>query len=191
MAAALTAGCGSSSRDSPAAATPAPAVDGSGAGVDAMTDRLQDLAREKEAARRAGDTNRAERLEQTMRALEREQDEAVEAEFAPTAFDSAVDTLPLREPPLYVRQFVLEDGSHELVVRVKPRRFLCETSAEQRVAAVRAYFTAAERIMRESGIGDFTLTVDAVRETAEVRPLAEASARGVRLTGRGRDTRSC
>lgn len=117
--------------------------------------------------------------------------EALEEEFAQTPFGGAVDELPLRKPPLHVQQFVLEGDSHDLVVRVAPRRFLCDLSAEQRVTAVRAYFTAAERVMRDAGVRDFRLTVDAVRDTGEVRPLARASERGVHLTARGRDTRSC
>lgn len=185
----LLGACGGGGDD---AATPAaPPIDASEESVDAVADHLRALGREKEAARRAGDARTMERLERAMQEIERAQDAAMDAQFATTPFEDAVDQLPLRRPPLFVEQLLLEDGTHDLVVRVKPRRFLCGLTAAERTAAVRGYFEAADRIMRKAGIDDFALTVDGVRETGEVRPLARAGERGVSLTRRGRDTSSC
>lgn len=183
--------CGTTDRaDGPAAIAPASTVDGSEESMDAVAEQLADLGNQKDAAQRGGNAQLAEQLEQTMQGIERAQDEALEEEFAGTPFDRATDDLPLGEPPLFVEQLVL-DGTRHLVVRVKRKRFLCAKSENARLAAVQAYFEDADRVMREAGVKDFTLTVDAVRETAVVRPLARAATGGVRLTDRGRDTRAC
>ena len=187
------AGCGttSSSDDPTAAATPTPAVGTDEKSVEAVEAHLQDLARRKEAAKRAGDTKAVEELEQAMQKIEREQEAAHEKEFGTaTPFDRAVDSLPLNEPPLYVEQFVLDD-SNELVVRVRARRFFCGRAPEQRLAAVRAYHALAERAMRSEGIEDFAMIVDGLRETGVVKPLARAEKDVVSLTARGRGTGPC
>lgn len=127
LAAIVLAGCGTTgSSDEPtAAATPAPAVGTDDKSVEAVEAHLQDLAGRKDAARKAGDTKAMEQIEQAMQKIEREQEAAYQEEFGTdTPFDRAVDSLPLDKPPLYVEQFVLDDA-HELVDRVRPKRFFC------------------------------------------------------------------
>ena len=179
------AACGTTgSADPPAAATPTVTVGTDDASEDAIADQLSELARRKEAAVRAGDTQTADQLEQAMRDIERAEMNAIEAETA-DPYNSAIDQLPLKEPPLHVQQFELDD-SHELVVRTDRKRFLCATSADQRLAAIEAYYELADKAMRDRGIDDFELIVDTASETGQMRPLAKAGPKGVRLTARGR-----
>lgn len=187
----LTGACGGAG-DGAAAGAPVatpPPIGTDERSVEAAEEYVQGLARRKEAARRAGDLERAERLERAMQAVEQAQEEAFDAETdEDRPFDEAVDRLPLREAPLHIEQFVLEDGSHELVVRTS--RFFCIRGAE-RLAAVRTYHDRARAIMRTHGIDDFALVVDEARETGEVKPLARARGRVVRLTARGRGAGRC
>lgn len=192
-AAAVLAGCGTTGSEGPRfEATPSatPRIGGDEDSLEQVTDRLQQLARRKDRARRAGDHETAERLEQAMRDLERAQDEALDAESGATPYDEAVDALPLREPPLYVEQLLLDD-SHELVVRTRARRFFCGRTPRQRLAAVRAYYERAQSEMSARGIDDFALVVDGLRETGDIKALARGEAGKVSLTARGRGPGPC
>ena len=185
----MLAGCGGG--DPPAPAQPTPTIATDEESVEAIEAHLQELTRRKEAAKRAGDTAEVDRLEKEMQAIERELDAAVEEEFASdSGYEKALDRLPLHVPPLYVDQLVVDD-THELVVRVKERRFLCEGSPDERLAAVRSYYEAAREEMEAQGVTDFVMVVDGLRETGVVKPLARASADGVSLTARGRDAGRC
>jgi hypothetical protein len=191
LAALLLAGCGTTgSEDEPKqAATPAVGTDEQS--VDALEEQLQGLAREQDAAKKAGDTKKVAELETQIQAIERAQDEAIEEEIAADEpYDRAIDTLPLHEPPLHVAQFVV-DETHELVVRVRPKRFFCGRSEAQRLDAVRAYYEDAREAMAANGIEDFVMVVDELRETGEVTPLARAEGDDVSLTARGRGAGPC
>lgn len=189
----LLAGCGTtgSSDDPTAASTPTPAIGTDERSIDAVEEQLQDLARRKDAAKKAGDTETVDELEQSMQKIERAQDEAVEEEFASgTPFDKAVDRLPLDKPPLFVEQFVLDD-SHELVVRTRPERFFCGKTEQERLATVQAYYDLAQKAMSAEGVDDFVLIVDGLRETGVVKPLARGKGGRVSLTARGRGAGPC
>ncbi len=189
----LAAGCGTTGSGDPAdtAATPTPKVGTDEGSIDAVEEQLQALARRKEAAKKAGDTKTMEQLEQAMQNIERVQDEAIEDEFAATSpFDKAVDILPMKKPPLYVEQVILDD-THTLVVRSKSRRFFCGRTEEQRLAAVAYYYGLAESAMTANGIDDFVLIVDGLRETGDVMPLARGADGKVSLTARGRGRGPC
>lgn len=192
-AALLAGGCGTSgSREESQATAPAsaPAIGADERSVEAVEEHLHSLARQKDAARKAGDDDAAERLEQAMQEVERAQEEAFEAETAANSpFDRAVDALPLRKPPLHVEQFLLQENGHELVVRTS--RFFCRGSLSDRRAAVRAFYEGAREVMRAHGIEDFVLVVDALRETGEVKPLARAAGDDVTITARGRRPGRC
>lgn len=188
-----SAGCGTTgSSDEPnAAATPTPAIGTDEGSVDAVEEQLQSLARRKEAAKKAGNTKAMEQLEQAMQDIERVQDEAIEEEFAAnTPYDKAVDSLPIKKPPLYVEQVML-DTTRTLVVRTKSRRFFCGRTEEQRLAAVGDYYGLAESAMTANGIEDFALIVDGLRETGDVKPLARGADGKVALTARGRGRGPC
>ena len=182
----LLAGCGGS--DTPTA-TPTP-TPFSEATDDAITERLAQLTRQLEAARKAGEERKADVLEDTIEAIEQELDRRTDTEFADTGYDRAIDRLPLDEPPLMVGQFVTDD-THELVVRVDEQRFVCRLSESRRIAAVRDYYVDAERIMRSEGVEDFSMLVDGLRDTGTVRPLASVKGGDVELTRRGRDRTRC
>ena len=185
----LLAGCGGSS--DPAPATPTPVVGSDEQSVAAVEEQLAELTRRKDAARRAGDEEEVERLEQAMQEIERAQDAALEEEAAlDPAYERALDRLPLHEPPLHVAQLVVDD-SHELVVRVKEHGFFCGNPAEKRLAAVRSYYEAARAEMEAAGVTDFTMIVDGLRETNVIKPLARASGENVALTKRGRGAGPC
>ena len=183
----LLAGCGG---DDPPALTP-PTIGSDEKSVDAVENHLAELVRRKDAAEEAGDQDEAERLEQEIQKIERRQDAAIEEEFGTdTPFETALDELPLHEPPLFVEQLVLDD-THELVVRVKPRRFFCGRSPKQRLAAVRSFYEVADERMQAEGVEDFSLIVDGLRETGVVKPLARGAGGRVSLTARGRGAGPC
>jgi hypothetical protein len=191
LAALLLAGCGTTGGADAPRETPAPTVGASEENVDAVEEQLQSLARRQDAAKKAGDTAEVARLEREIVELERAQDAAVEEEEQiDEPYERAIDQLPLREPPLYVIQFLLDD-THELVVRVRPRRFFCGRSPEQRLAAVRAYYEQARRAMIANDIVDFVMIVDETRETGTITALARASGDDVALTARGRGRGPC
>jgi hypothetical protein len=181
-------GCGGSSDP----VSPTPPIGTDEQSIDAVEERLQELSRRKDAARRAGDSEEVEELEQAIRAIEREQDAAVEEEFETNdPYDAITDEFPLHEPPLHVAQLMVTKGSHELVVRVKPKRFFCGRSAKQRLAAVRSYYAEARERMEAAGVRDFTMVVDGLRETGTVKPLARGAGGKVALTARGRGPGPC
>lgn len=192
------AGCGTTGSADDAPATPTPVTgteEGSVAAgeeqLEAVDEQLQALGRRKAAAKKAGNHGEAEQLEQAMRDIERAQEEAADAEFGTDdPYDKAVDTLPLGKPPLYVKQFMIDD-SHELVVRIAPRRFFCDRTPEQRLTAVSEYYAQARRKMAAAGIDDFAMVVDGLRDSGVVRALARAQGDEVSLTARGRGTGPC
>lgn len=124
-----------------------------------------------------------------MDRLSREQSRASDAQFSATAVDRALDALPLKKPPLDVRQWVTDDKQPDLVSstaaqrarfyrlppagrlnRLRPRlahRVYARVPAKrwnamtvaQRTAAVRGFYKQAQRAFAARGIGDLVLVV--------------------------------
>lgn len=186
MAVALTACGGSGQPDGSSTARPADSAASTEAAREAELTRL---LREIKAAESGGDQARVAELEDELVKLELEED--AEFEIPRTPFDRVVDDLPLHRPPLYVAQLMIDEGSHRLVVRPPARKFFCGRSLDERLRAVRSYYTAADRRMRAAGVRDLELVVDALRNTGTVRALAVAEKGKVRLTKRGRGAGPC
>lgn len=98
-------------------------------------------------------------------------------------FERIVETFPIKEPPLYVRQIQTFRGSHQLFAAVDLRPF-CLLTAEARRTAVQETYRKVR-----PGVRDFSLIV--VPFSGRVPTTADALAVGedgsVRLTPRGRD----
>ena len=105
--------------------------------------------------------------------------------------EQAQERLPIREPPLPIQQYVLTDGSHDVVARLDSRDFFCIGDQGARRAAIEAYFDQAETAFRKHDIDDFSLTVALNSEDINhFKVLARADrAHGVKLTERGRSDR--
>lgn len=138
--------------------------------------------REAAAARReAADAKRQER---ELKDLERE-DREFDRSFKDTPFERLVNKLPIREPSLYVEQYITGDG-HKLYTAVDRRRF-CKTSREGREQAVGSFFRAADRSFRRAGVKDLEQVVTPVSETLDKLPALAIARRGsVSLTSLGR-----
>jgi hypothetical protein len=107
-----------------------------------------------------------------------------------TPFDRVIDTLPIREPPLPVQQYMSFGGRHLLVVRPTAHDYYC-LSVGQRQAVVAAFSAQATPLFRSRGIHDASFVFDALRSTGVVHPLARARGSSVSLTALGRQRRSC
>lgn len=102
-----------------------------------------------------------------------------------TPFDRLIARLPIRRAPLYVEQYITTQGSHTLYTAVAKQRF-CGMSAQQRVAAVKAFYRAASNAFRSAGINDFVQIVTPQAATTEKLPaLAVAKGGSVSLTKLG------
>ena len=125
---------------------------------------------------------------------EAEESFARAAESAPgegSSLEQAQAELPVREPPLPIQQYILADGSHDVVARPDLRDFFCIGGPVARRAAIEAYFDRAEETFKRHGIDDFSLTIALNSDTIDdFKVLARASrARGIKLTKRGRADR--
>jgi hypothetical protein len=115
-----------------------------------------------------------------------------DARFKGSPFGSVVKDLPVGEPPLRVRQYVVDEGEHELTARVPAREFLCARDPDARLAAVASFYRSADRRFRARGVQDLELTVAVLTEDVdELRPLARARRGKVALTRRGRASDPC
>ena len=120
--------------------------------------------------------------------FDREFDEA----FAETPFERLVCKLPIRRPPLYVRQYITTGEGHTVYTAVSRRRFFCRMSPAQREEAVRDFFTAADELFRDGGVNDLVQVVIAVGDTStDPAPLARARRGSISLTKLGRRKRRC
>ena len=137
------------------------------------------VKQEQAAAKREAAADRRE---------DRRFDEAVEQ----TPLEQVLDGLPVREPPLYVQQYVTVEGSHRVYTVVEAKRFFCGRSPARRKAAVTAFYRSADRRFRRAGIDDFVQVVAPVGGRAgELPALAVARKGSVRLTARGRAKGPC
>ena len=122
----------------------------------------------------------------------RKENQEFDRAFNETPFERLLSELPLREPPLYVRQLLMFDGSHTVHTRVARHRFLCDTTPSDRRAAVAAYYREADQSFRRNGIDDFVQIVSPLTQTAETLPaLAVARPGWVILTRVGRARNPC
>ena len=147
--------------------------------------------------------------------LERMRDRAFDLRFKKTPFDRAVDELPLRKPPLHVRQWVMTDQGptldtradrdrfyrlsereqsqmlipkleHRLYARVDEKQFYA-MSERAREAAVKAFYRDAEKVFRKAGFRDFELVVSPLTDNLEQLPeLAVGRNGSAALTALGR-----
>jgi hypothetical protein len=146
--------------------------------------------------RPAAGSSPAEILAQTRQSFAQGAREAAAAPAAPGAhagesrFDSVINMLPIRKPPLPIQQYMSFSGRHLLVVRPAAHDYYC-LSLEQRQAAVAAFSAQATELFRRNGIDDASFVVDALRPTGVVHPLARARGSSVSLTPLGRQARGC
>jgi len=110
---------------------------------------------------------------------------------AQTRFEAFLDVLPIRKPPLPIQQYMSAEGSARLVARPRARDFFCGWDIATRKAAIEAFYRQAVRVARAARVRGFSLVVDALRETGDVRPLAYGRHGSVTLTRRGRKRGSC
>lgn len=123
---------------------------------------------------------------------DRREDRAFDRGFRETPFERLVGRLPVREPPLYVEQYITTQNSHTVYTAVDPKRFFCGRTTARRKAAVSAFYRDAEKPFRAAGIDDFVQVVTPLAETTESLPaLAVARKGSVSLTRRGRAKGPC
>lgn len=135
-----------------------------------------------------------EELQQDVREQEREREEdrKFDESFRESPFDKLVNKLPIREPPLYVEQYITTTGSHTIYTAVDRKRFLCDLNARQRGKAVAGFYRSADRVFRSGGVNDFVQVVTPATPTREELPaLATARKGSVSLTKLGRDSDGC
>ena len=140
--------------------------------------------KERDDARReaAEKKQQARELEQAKRD-DRKFDEA----FEETPFERAIQRLPIRKPPLYVEQYITEQGRDTVYTAVDEKRF-CKMTAAQRTKAVASFYRDARRSLRRAGVKGFAQVVTPLAETTEKLPaLATARAGKVSLSRRGRN----
>lgn len=124
---------------------------------------------------------------------EAEQDaKQTDAQFRQSPFGAVVGELPIGEPPLPVRQYIVDEGENKLIARLPASELLCGRDLEERREAVASFYRGARQRFREKGIRDVDLVVAALTESIdEVEPLARARGGKTTLTGRGRASRAC
>jgi len=136
----------------------------------------------------------AESRREEQREIERmrREDREFERAFKETPYDKLLGRLPIREPPLYVEQYItVEGGRHKVYTAVSRKRF-CRVSPTQRQAAVEAFYRDADALFRRNGISDFVQVVTPVSQTAETFPALAVGRNGsASLTRRGRTGAFC
>lgn len=138
-------------------------------------------AERDDARREAADARQQER---ELKDLE-EDDREFEESFNETPFERAVHKLPVRNPPLYVEQYITGEG-HKVYTAVDEKRF-CKLSAARRKAAVSSFYRAADRSVRRAGVKDFVQVVTPLAATTDNLPaLATGKGGKVSLSRRGR-----
>jgi len=127
------------------------------------------------------------KAERELDRREREEDREFDRHFEETPFEKLLDRLPIRKPPLHVEQYITTQGSHKVYTAVSKKRFLCQMTPHQRLAAVRAFYRHADAVVRRGGVKDFVQVVTPLAETAERLPALAVGRNGsVSLTKRGR-----
>lgn len=145
---------------------------------------------EPPAERPGGESPGESSVEEAADQVEQEAEET-DARFKQSPFGSVVDELPIGEPPLPVRQYIV-DGERELVARLPAREFVCGKEPEERRAAVAAFYSDARRRFDREGIDDVELVVASLTESLdEVEPLARARPGKTILTSKGRADARC
>ncbi len=140
------------------------------------------------ARRKESDRKQADRERQQQEEENREFDRS----FKETPFERLVGTLPIREPPLYVEQYITEEDTHKVFTAVGEKRFFCKMTPRQREKAVTDFYRAADKILRGGKIQDFEQVVTPLAETLEKLPaLAIARDGSVSLTRLGRGRGPC
>jgi len=109
----------------------------------------------------------------------------------PSVFDRAIDSLPLRLPPLRPQQIMTFDGDEDRIVVSVPMGRFCAMGIAQRRAAVAAYASIVEDRFAAHGIRGVRIVVRIPSETARIRALAHAADGTVTLTARGIRTAGC
>ena len=138
-----------------------------------------ELEKERRATRREAARDRAE-------------DRKLDRSFAETPFEKIVSGLPIREPPLFVEQYITSKGSSTVYTAVAPKRFFCGRSPARRKAAVSAFYREADKLFRRGDVDDFVQVVTPIAVTTEELPaLAVARNGSVALTKRGRAKGPC
>ncbi len=137
-------------------------------------------------------------LEKERRALrkeaaeDRKEDREFDRAFDETAFEKLVAKLPIREPPLYVEQYITSRDSSTVYTAVASKRFFCGRSAARRKAAVASFYRDADKVFRRGGVEDFVQIVTPIAETTESLPALAIGRKGkVSLTERGRAKGPC
>jgi len=115
----------------------------------------------------------------------KKEDRKFDRSFQETSFERLVNDLPIREPPLYVAQYISGDG-HKIYTAVEPKRF-CKMSAAEKKKAVESFFTTADRSFRAANVKDFQQVVTPLSDSIDKLPALATARRGaVALTSRGR-----
>ncbi len=129
-------------------------------------------------------------IDQAAREIEDEAKQT-DAGFRGSPTGSAVRRLPIGEPPLRVRQYIVGGGG-ELVARVRARDFFCDGNLAARRAAVASFYRSASRTFRRAGAEDLDLTVAVLTaDLDDIRPLAHGRSGGTFLTPRGMKRGDC
>jgi len=115
-------------------------------------------------------------------------DEEQRALGATSPFLQAQETLPIRQPPLPVQQYIVQERSHVITARPDLGDFLCRLrTPAARLAAVRAFYLEADAVFRSYGVRRWQLVVAPYsNSTSDIEPLARASSGSVVLTPFGR-----
>jgi len=109
----------------------------------------------------------------------------------PSAFDKAVESLPLRVSPLRPQQVMtFDDDHHRVVVSVALARF-CAMGIEERRVAIASYGDIVADRFGAYGIHDVRVVVRTPSETARIRALGRAADGRVTLTARGIRSAGC
>ncbi|MDQ4049487.1 MAG: hypothetical protein M3131_08940 [Actinomycetota bacterium] len=138
-----------------------------------------EIAKERRALKREAEQDRRE-------------DREFDRGFRETAFEKLVGQLPIREPPLFVEQYITSRGSSTVYTAVAPKRFFCGRSPARRKAAVTAFYRDAAKLFRRRGVNNFVQVVTPIAETAERLPALATGRNGsVSLTKRGRAKGPC
>ncbi len=107
------------------------------------------------------------------------------------AFNHVLAELPIREPPLRVQQYIVDQG-HDVIARPNAKDFFCGRTLADRLAVVAAFYREADKRFRARGINDFELTVAPLSSNYDtIRVLAVGKNRKVRLTRHGRARGPC
>ena len=118
--------------------------------------------------------------------------ERTDTRFKESPFGSVVAKLPIGEPPLPARQYIVDPGEAKLTARIEERDFFCGRPKAARRAAVDSFYRDVRQRFLRKGIHDVELVVAPLGESLdEIEPLARGRDGRTTLTRSGRAEGRC